>query len=655
MNLLELLKQSENKLFAELKNDIKKDMFIGAKIPQEKLEKLLNLQEVLLREYLEGFQNGGMKDEKIRKFYKDFDIPYEAIYRGLNLLRDKFLLLLKKEDIKLTDVYDFSGYFQHLLDIIAKVYIKRMLGDLKKVSNTLFGDKLLIAVHKEWINQIIIAIEREELEYYPLITLKECKFNRYLYYPESLMICLDKKLCVYLEEMHKMMHRLADTLYLHLKNLEYSEAYFVFKDFVNQSVKFVETIADMYYVTYSNPERSLLKFLELVGFEKELFVSMVSFKNYASLCEEYGEEAVNEALEKIYKRIDSIVDKSHTIVIKGFNFNLFIANIDISIKKYKELVYSLGEYFSTEIDGKKIEFKPVVIGFEVDMYKSIKAHEIIEILDLLKDKAVKNNEDVLIMVDEDKEAINQLIADKYDGKFILSAFDRGEIEIVAQPIFDKEGNIFALEVLGRIKDLKKLVPMKDIIKKIEDMGLVRTLDLLVGMKLRDYSRYIPKLTDILFLNVSFDTLMNKQYLQNLKEFQEKYGVSMILEVSEIDFLAQYKVLENIYKEYNLRFAIDNFESQCISLKKFAYLVEEGIVKYLKVSNCAFGKHKDGILDVLKFLHDSYKVDIVIKHVEDKETLLLIQKYGFDYVQGFLLEKPKKIDEILLHGTKPPLS
>jgi len=641
MEYLDVVLKHEGRIFEELREEILNDRLIQLKIKDD-LNEFLEFQTSLLKEFLESF-NKGFDFRKVKNFYEKYDVEFEVIYRSLNVVKEKIIVLLKRERLKLVDIYAFSNYFDKFLDEIAKIYVKRLSAKLKHLMDgNVFKNKLLIKVHVEWLEKIAMAIEKDEIQYFPLVSLKYCEFSKYLYYPESLMICLDKKLCIYLEDMHKVVHRLADTFYLHFKNEEYSEGYFVFKDFIQQLEKFLETIADMYYVSLSNPEKSFLKFLELVKFDSQIFVSMVAIKNYEELLKEYSEKELEEAVSNVCVRLEKSLDSQKSLLVKGFNYIIFMVHIGITSKEYVNFAYRVKEYFKN-IGGMKIE--PVMVGFELEMYKDIKAFEIIEVLDRLKEKAIKENRDVLVLVDEEKEQINRMIHDKYDGAFILNALDNGDIEIVAQPIFDKTTNtIFALEVLGRIKDFKKLVPMKELLKKIEDMGLTRTLDLLVGIKLKESSTLISKISNILFINVDFETLLNKNYLDGLKKLQDGVG-KIVLEIKKIDFLSQYKILENIHRDYGFTFAIDNFSVQCISLYQFVYLVERGIVEYLKIGKKAL--ENDVILKILKSIDENTNATLIFKYVENEKTYNKLIQYGFRYVQGFYFSAPKLIEEIII--------
>ena len=652
MYVYEIIEQIENRLFEEIKEELLNDKLLLKKIDKSSLIEILDKQKKILKEYINDFQIDKKTFSEIDEFYKNSKIPFEAVYRSLNFIKDKILLFLKNNNYPKQELIEFSDYLVDLINHIAKIYLKKDLYKLKKINDDVFKDKILIRVHNEWINKIILAIEKENIQYYPFINVDDCPFEKYLYYPESLMICLDKRLCSYLDEMHRIIHRLADTLYYHLSTNEWIEAYFVFNDFVSQMKKFTKSISEMYFLAYSNPEKHFFKLVELLSFEKRIYVSMIDFYNYHELIKNFSESVVSKAMEVLEKRISKsgFYYPDSFLIIRGLSAGFYMLNMNIAPSAYKDFVYKIKKTLSqeVEIDGIKLNFKPFIVGAEIDLYKSLKDYEFIDLLVKLEEKAKEEKKEIILLVEEEKTHIDTILDHKYDGQYILKAFDNENIDIAAQPIFDASSNtILGIEILGRVKENNKLIPMEKFYEQLEKMDLVKSLDLIVGIKMSAKGNLIAKVSKTVFINVDFETLLNKDYLQGLKQIQEKYGFEIILEISDIEYDMKYKILLELYKEYNFKFAIDNFEKQCFSLEVFVRLLLSGAVKYVKISKHLFyDELYIKMLEMVKYL-ERFNVQIIVKYVEDKDLYEKIIKEGFQYVQGFYLKTPRTVEELII--------
>jgi len=647
------IREKEKELFQKINNEILNDELLLEKINKNRLIEILDVQEKILKEYINDFNVNEKTLEDIKEFYNNVEIPFEVVYRVLNFVKDKILLYLKKENIGKTELFEFSSYLQELINYIAHIYLKKEIYVLREINNDVFKDKLLIKVHIDWIEKTILAVEKENLQYCPMISVKECPFTKYLYYPESLLICLDKRLCNYLDDLHRIVHNLMDTFNYHLTHKEWVEAYFVFTDFTSQYKKFIKTISDMYYLTYSNPEKNFFKLLELLAFEKRIYASMIDFLNYDELIKKYSEEKIIKAInileEKIYNNglyADSF------LVIKGTSAAFYMLNVKITPSRYRDFIYKLKQKIdvTVTVDEVEIDFKPVIIGAEIDIYKNLKNNEFFLLLTKLEKRAIEEKKEILLLVEEQKKEIDEILEHKYDGQYILNAFDNENIEIAAQPIFDAKANtILGIEILGRVFDKNKLIPMEKFYEQLEKMDLVKSLDLVVGIKMSAKGNLIAKVSKTVFINVDFETLLNKDYLQGLKQIQEKYGFEIILEISDIEYDMKYKILLELYKEYNFKFAIDNFEKQCFSLEVFVRLLLSGAVKYVKISKHLFyDKYSLKKLEMIKYLEKMFNVQIIVKYVENKELYEKILKNGFSYAQGFYLKTPRSVEELLIN-------
>jgi len=287
---IDMLHSNFETILNDVENEILDDPTVFEFIQNKhKLYKLLLMQTDILTEYLEDFNINKLDKTLYKIYYEKLDIPYTVIYKVLNTLKLKLIQILRNQHLDKIEIYEFANYFQKLLDEIAKIYIKKDSKSLKNIIDSPFIKYLMFNSHIKWLENILYCIENEDLTRFPLINPKECEFHKVLFYPESLLVCLDKNLCVYLEDLHRIIHKMADSFYTFYKNNQFSEAYFLFKDLKEQIFKFKQIISELYFTTYSNVENNFFKLIEILESSQDLYLTMIDIKNLKNLNTIYSE------------------------------------------------------------------------------------------------------------------------------------------------------------------------------------------------------------------------------------------------------------------------------------------------------------------------------------------------------------------------------
>jgi len=623
---------------------------------KKELEKLLQIQEQLIVTYLQNFKLEEIDEGVCKQFYKDLKIPYTIIFRSLNLLKTEMLKALNKENIDRVDIYEFSIYFNSFADITAKVYLKKDIVELKKIFYSKFKDYLLFHSHIEWVDKIIKSIQNDNIDIFPIQTSNECNFSKYILYPESLMICMDKNLCNYLEKLHEMIHKLANSFYLFYRQERFSEAYFIFKDLKEHILKFKQLIGEFYFSTYSNLENSFFKLIELIEYQNSIYLTSVNIKSLKSLNNIYGETVVTSGLLKLEKRIKNFFneDQDRTLVIKAVTSDFYMLNMNYTDEEFENILSKLEEIILEPIivDDVKINFEVVISGIKIDKYSQIKEIEFIKILLNLQKEAKKQNLTVYSKIKQTKEFIDKILNEEYNEKFILKKLEEGAIDVEFQPIYNIENNdIYTLEVLGRIVDKNKFISAGVFIDKIYAMNKIETFDSFILDKLIEKENVIKEVTNRLFINISFPSLLNEEYMKKLQKLFKTFKIEIILELTEQKFVQNLDILKQIHDKYNINFAVDDFGTGYSSLKTVVELVKQNILKILKidgtlVQNIEDDEYMKKIIKIISRLGEELELKTVAEFVENKKVLDLLKSYKVDLAQGYYLSKPKKIEELL---------
>jgi len=657
MEYLESVKTYLPDILKEVKKQIKNDKTIYEFVKsEEELDRLLDLQEKLIVEYLLDFKKNILDEKKCMQFYKELKIPYPIVVKSLNYVRREIIIALDASGVEKSLIIEFSKYFDQFINLTAKVYLKKDIVTLKKLKKSYFEDYLLYASHTEWIEKIIKSISSENLDEFPLMSPEECIFEEYLTYPESLMVCIDVNLCIYLHDLHELIHKLANTFYMYYKKGAYSEAYMIFKDLKEQILKFLGIIGELYFITYSNLEASFFKLLEIYKTNKKEFVTLIDMKGLKSLNSIYGEEIISKALDKLNEKLRNFLkdDQKRSLIVRGVTANFYMLNVGYDYNEYEKLIDKIESLVKEPIsvDSYKIEFEPIISGLELEEYIELKKDELIMILNFLKQEAKKEGNRLLVINNLSKEMLKKWLKNKYDTKFIKQKIENKEIKLVYQPIFRVEDlKIYSLEVLTRIIDEDKLVSAGLFINEVYTMNLIEKLDMAVLEKLLEEKDKIKKITNRIFVNVSFNSLLSEKFLKKLEEVINKLDMDIILELTEQKFVQNVDLLYDLHEKYRLYFAVDDFGTGYTSLQTVVDLVKKGILKVLKIDGSLIKNLDDEfnkkIINVISNMARELNLLSVAEYVENEKILHEIKIAKISLAQGYYLQKPHTIEELLV--------
>ncbi|WP_456480240.1 EAL domain-containing protein [Nautilia sp.] len=597
-----------------------------------------------IAEIVEEFLTTETVDEKVcYDFYKRMKLPYSVVYRSFGLIKSEI------RDEKLNKKLD------KLLNITAKVYIKKEISSLK----TLLLEKrkhdfMLFKAHEEWIDNIISSVKNDDLKTYPLIEAKNCKFSKYLSYLESLMICLDVNLCIYIHDLHNLIHTLANSFYIFYKKGYYAESYFVFRDLKEQVLKFYNTLNELYIATFSNVEKSFFELIEILVKSKTLYVAVIDLKSLKVMNSLINENTVTDAKLILYHKLHNVYkDKKNYLIIQGSSNDFYFIGIDIDFGMFEKEVENLYSMIreTIEINDEKINFDAVILGIKLDKYSQIQIKDLINYFRFLKKAAKKEHKNIILNNKENH--LEEWIKNQINIKFIKKKIQKKEIDIMFQPIFKADNNeIFSLEVLGRINDGGKLIPAGMFIDHIYAMDKIAEFDMIVLDKILEKEHLIKQITERIFLNISFEALKNDDYIKKLNSIIQKIEVDIVLELTEQRFVENLELIENINKNTNSYFAVDDFGSGYSSILLVINLLRKNMIRVLKIDGTLVKgiKNDEYLRKAVKIIvgfRKEFNLHLVAEFVEDKETLEFLKNAGVDLLQGYYLSMPKTIEELLV--------
>jgi len=662
MEYLYIIQKYLPDILEELKQDILKEKeslkFLGT---EEDLNEIIKKQEDLVRKYLLEFEGEDVL-EQCEDFYREIDLPYVIIKSNFDKLKKKVIQKLVNENSDEDLILNVKKYIERLANAIAKVYIKKDIQILKEIEDSPFVNYVLYKSNLEWIKQIIKAVEKDDMTHFPLIPAKDSEFIKYLEYPESIMVCMDANLCSYLEELHKLIFKTAYSFYVFYTKGNYAEAYLVEKDFIKQVFKLMKTVAELYFITFSDLETN---FFNLVGYvagsDKRQFVSIIDIQDLKTLNKIYGEGIITQAITEIEKEIKNVLEGkwNRALLIRGVTANFYMFNTDYTYEEIKDLVAKISRIVNKKliIDDKEIELKTVIGTLEIEPYSEITGEEVRKILFHLKEESKKREKRMLLILDEtEKTEILQWINQRYQNvSFIKKSIFGRKIELVFQPVIDiNTGKIEFVEALVRIVNGEgRLIPAGVFIDLVYELGLISELDGIVLELIKEKQEIISRITRNVLINVSYKSLISNKFNEKLKETIKSLDkINLVFELTEQQLVENISIVENLRNKVGLKFAVDDFGAGYSSLKTVADLAEKDILKILKIDGTLIkdlDKHKNiqKIVYIISILCESLNLKAVAEFVENKRSLDTLKDMGIHYAQGFYISKPKTIEELIV--------
>ncbi len=248
--------------------------------------------------------------------------------------------------------------------------------------------------------------------------------------------------------------------------------------------------------------------------------------------------------------------------------------------------------------------------------------------------------------ESEEQALHETMS---QGRALRLAIDEDRIEPFFQPIVETAtGEIYAYEVLARIREDDDHVPAGKFIEAAEELGLSNEIDDHIFAKgLKAFAAMKNSKTKI-FFNLSPKRIADLGRMRGMAEQVRRHGIppeKVVLEITEREALpniGQLIELVDWMREEGFSFAIDDFGSGFSSFIYLKYLT----VDYVKIEG-SFVRHaandeKDHIM--VRHIHNmanEFGLKTIGEFVEDEDALEVLQKIGVDFCQGYHMGRPER--------------
>jgi diguanylate cyclase (GGDEF)-like protein len=379
-----------------------------------------------------------------------------------------------------------------------------------------------------------------------------------------------------------------------------------------------------------------------------LFFDLDEFKYINDM---YGHTTGDKVLMNCATELVQVLNQKDTIFarIGGDEFAVLLINTDKNAAK--NLADKILHYISRipfQVQGKTLRLT-TSLGMAFYPEHATDAESLLAHADAAMYQAKTAGKNMWQIYSPDKNTAAQKIDDFSWGKKIEQALDQNLFKLYFQGIHNaKDKSLSHLEILLRMKDItspEKLISPDRFIPHAERSGLILDIDRFVlreGISLLARSKRIPPLA----VNVSGRSIEDPTlayFIVKELEMQNVEPWRLLVELTETAAVADLHDAQNfidVLSRMGCRVCLDDFG---VGFSSFGYL------KHLKVDTVKIDglfirdliQDKDNQTFVKAIINVAKSMDkeTIAEFVENEETLLMLNSFGIDLVQGYYLSKP----------------
>ncbi len=374
---------------------------------------------------------------------------------------------------------------------------------------------------------------------------------------------------------------------------------------------------------------------------------MVDVDNFKHLNDTFGHPVGDLALKAIAAQIDERIRRTDVLArVGGDEFALLLPETDIVRGTHlaEKLRRDLAETpISLPVGETRVSISVGLVGYP---YNGSTLEKLVISMDVAMYKAKRLGRNRVATIDDaDHVAVMEVFT---QGESVRDALLRDRVEPFYQPIIDvKTGEIFAFELLARIREGDGHIPASRFIETADQLGLAEEIDMVMFDKGLSRLRQNPGKAKW-FFNLSPRTLSNGTYMRAIPERLREAGVPLeqiVFEITEREALPRIGEISGLIDELRakgIQFALDDFGS---GFSSFLYLkllsvdyvkIEGSFVRAMATDN------RDRIMvEHINSMAKRFGLITIAEYVEDEETNLILKELGIDHGQGFHYAMPGK--------------
>jgi diguanylate cyclase (GGDEF)-like protein len=390
--------------------------------------------------------------------------------------------------------------------------------------------------------------------------------------------------------------------------------------------------------------------------QKAFHVMFLDISRFKNINDSLGHTIGDKVLSIVAKRFVRMLTPADTVArIGGDEFAIILRNLSTVAKAQKvarRIHQNITQPFS--LSGNRI-FISINIGIAPCDAEYDQPEEILRDADIAMHYAKEKEKGVAVFTKELRARFLERVKLEVD---LRSAIDRGELSMHYQPLVSlKDGELMGFEALLRWNhhELGMISPAK-FIPIAEDSGLIIPITIWIleqtCSQIQKWRRISPAYDKLVVsVNISGKHLATDQLLEDVETALEATKLPpecLKLEITESTAMENAEHTISILKQLKkigVKLSIDDFGTGYSSLSHLHSLPFDTLkIDRSFVNAVGPSGEKSEILQTIISLAKNLKMKVIAEGIETEAQLAVLQNLGCDYGQGYLLAKPKAVDE-----------
>lgn len=423
----------------------------------------------------------------------------------------------------------------------------------------------------------------------------------------------------------------------------------------------LKAMADNDPVTQVLNQRGLEKALQVaineLDHHEPCFLAYVDVNYVNQVNRTYGHAAGDALLQEVSHRINEVLQQRHSFGRIGSGDFVFLLSKTTATEAKKIASDITTKLNKTVITTPFRDYELKVHLGLIEIGKNMDAQDALRTAQSACMDALRNNTEFVLYEHNSKE-----MRDRTEELQLFEQLENGASQglfLEMQPLMDLQNPLSSLniEVLLRVRRANgELIPIHSFISAAEENGTISLIDKWVFSTTLEWlhiNQEQLKNTQIVNLNLSGYSLNNDKFINELFQILDSYPHLLNRICVEITEGVALQDLERTHdfmlrlQEKGVRLALDDFGAGYTSFSYLRELPANAIkIDGALIKNMLSKESNIAIVRTIVELTRNLEMQCIAEWVEDIDTLIALKKMGVHYVQGFVISRPCKPEDIL---------
>jgi len=656
------MKQLITEISEQFYDHITKSQYFASFFIDKEMDEIREKLKVFMYNQLTSEPNEGIYKSayNVGVIHAEQGIPLNNIINFADLIQTKIFKYIDEnrdscKDIKIENIENMKNWF-------AKGYLHETVRRTDMMSIPLFSVLSTTRISTSIISLILditktIMNEKESNSEH--VYNHSCDLMSYLNKPFFNMIFDSEENFFEFNKMHVELHNIANSLLYFLEEKSYSQAYFVYNDFIDECKNFLNFYFERVVLFEQNNQNYFYEYIQKkIDNGRNVTIFTFNIRNMQMINKIWGLETG----DFIVNEIERLIDKKHgmnsdkSVFIKTQNAEFIIAMLNEPNEKTIEEFNNVNNTIERFLINQEESIADVKISSSLIPFANQAVHNRKHLRQIVQQAITlsKNNEHLPLICNNNvlSQLNKNVLYDENVRHFIKKSFNSDNFKPYYHKIVNTvTGEVSHVEALARVCDKDSCISASNFIDYLVETGRVVELDKVMLVKILNEFSTLRKFVSTVFINISPKSLRAASYVKCLRDFIHKadsIGMKYVFEITEQSLFDNIDLIRSLHKVHGSVFAIDDFGSGYSNFSIVSDLGQEGLIKYLKIDGSLIKDihsniYKENIVAGIIHIASTLNMQTVAEFVADEETSIKLKKLRSTYMQGFYFALPQPIE------------